>query len=206
MDVFLIEPMGPNCWYLSCAFFWYACFWIERKYLAKRDSLWSVLFFCSTSLGILVWGKSLWAQQAISFPLGILLAVYSEMLSELCDKYKFIIASTFCGCFTLTLLLRHGGLAMFSVCENIIKQGQNLSLGVLVILLVRNMKLKHGRRKLVRAIGNMSYEIYLLHGYFEGFIRGYGAYAILPSVAVIVLSAYLLNRLLTLITRFIKTM
>lgn len=191
LDLCVIQPLGPNCWYLSCAFFWYFCFWIYLRILKEKASGLYCVFFIGISISVLCLGSSLWAQQSLAFPIGIVIASkQDEVRRMLLKKKHFLLLCFGFICFFI------GSIAMrrlveqvpsLSLIEMVLKNVQNLSLSLLIILLLTHFSLPKGLLDFLKSIGTVSFEMYLLHGYFEMYIRQKGI-----SVLVIVLPSIIM--------------
>ena len=75
-----------------------------------------------------------------------------------------------------------------NMIETVLKNIQNLSLSLLIILLLTHFLLPKGLSDSLKSIGTVSFEIYLIHGYFEPYIRQKGISAlvlVLPGVIML---------------------
>lgn len=205
LDLFLIKTQGPNCWYLSFAFFWYLCFWINRKYMAQRGEIATILCFGIISTAVFLFGNSLWSQQAIAFPLGMMLAVKSDKRPDnTADaKKKFLYACMLCVVFVGTLLIRHLGVVSLPKFESLCKMLQNISISLLCILVFTSLYIRERLNHVMNFIGSISYEIYLVHGYFENIIRNNGILVVPVSILLIVILAILFHKVVRSVSHYV---
>lgn len=194
LDVFCLKPQYILGWYLSYIMFWYIIFFMIQM-LPGKYRKYDIIIYLLVSVAVFVFAKSaLQVQQAFSFVTGIMYSKTKDKSSEIIQKYSII------WCILLTGL----GL-LFFICKQVypITDGSYLDWSVklgyrfvwgcdtfIVIYLLMN-KFKFA---LFGAIGNISYEIFLIHGYFieTGMMSAYNM--IIPCIVITIFSAIVLWR------------
>lgn len=178
-DITLLRPLNPNGWYMTCILFWYIVFYVLHKVTENqqvKDAMY-ILIGC----GLLFCPNELWGEQAFSFFIGILIQRMRnrEKLFHVraCLSYGLIFVVAFgikqitrnyieipiltnslqllykCA---LAMLLFGLGYLMFREKENCGKARKAF-----------NMAAFNG----ITLVGILSYEIYLIHGYFFDNVR-----------------------------------
>lgn len=162
LDVLLLKPSHPYGWYMQYLFVCYLLFYIVFN-LVKKEEIFILVFFL---LGIISFFAfpNLQAEQALSFTLGIVLANYNNTKRVNHSKLMIIgIVLIFVGITFLAIkqlpsvrLLNHYIITLINL---IIK----LFSAIGVVLLSYSFI---GCLKFLIPFGKISYELYLVHGYF----------------------------------------
>jgi peptidoglycan/LPS O-acetylase OafA/YrhL len=158
-------PVGMY-WYLQCLVLWYVSFFIVYKISAFLPVRIAGLLF--VSLLFLMFGNQLMAQQAFSFPLGIILSCGKKHMNTwLMQRGKQVVAaigSLFVALVFLTikqspqLRAQLDHLYIYLFIQIPILLGASLAILLLVTKLVPSRQIK-----LTEFFGAYSYEIYLTH-------------------------------------------
>ena len=184
LDIFFIDPLYANGWFLTYIAVWYLVFYIvmrTRDRLAERFSdfiaqtvKWMIMG--AVCFYIFVFCREIWAEQALSFAFGILLSekkdteVYEKIQDWKISLLLFIIATVFLA-FKQTSFIREAPEIVMKVVQLMIK----LPYGCVVIMLPLILNLTTLLRRLFEkangiffSIGTISFELYLIHGYVLG--------------------------------------
>lgn len=192
LDVFCLKSQYILGWYLSYIMFWYIVFFLIQM-LPKEYKKYDIVIYLLVSVAVFVFAKSaLQAQQALSFTTGILYSKTKDKSSQIIQEHSIM----WCFLFTISGML-------FFVCKQVwlftngtyldwaIKLAYHFILGcdtfIVVYLLMKKFKLK-----MFESIGNISYEVYLIHGYFIETKIMSNFNMIIPCIVLTILSAVVL--------------
>lgn len=185
MDFLLIRTSYFAGWYLSCAFFWYAIFWL----LNKLKLSWKIQrsFYLASGIAILLFGETLWGEQAFSFLIGILFFQYSDKLPSLLNKKtEGGLIITFIAFFLMKQVVKQA--VKGGILNKLLQLSYKLPLALLLILscylVMRYLQADQNtdKRNLIMqtagtimnslfVTGVISYALYLVHGELLGMIK-----------------------------------
>lgn len=191
--LFLIKS---DYWFIQFILAWYIIFYIYKK--VKMSNI-LVLFI--PSIIILLFCRSTLAEQAISFPLGILLSDYKLRL-EGKQFIKYGIYFFVLG--TLFLCLKQYIRELSpNIILNIIQLIIKLSYAVSTIIIITELKFL-SYSKFIFITGLISYELYLVHMKFR-FIVTENKLSVIVFLLISFSLSYILYKLNNFITRKIKS-
>lgn len=163
LDLTLIKPLYHNGWYLQYLIIWYVIFYVVRRvgvlnrYRIPVFALISVfLFFCL---------REIKAEQSLSFFTGIILSEQKQIQSQLFKlRYGLFFLTFGIACLAVKQLpvVRSAPQLVMNMVQLGIKLPIGLGMMILCYFLIGEMK---WIGILLGAIGAISYELYLVHGY-----------------------------------------
>ena len=192
LDVFCLKPQYILGCYLSYIMFWYIIFFMIQM-LPGKYRKYDIIIYLLVSVVVFVFAKSaLQAQQAFSFVTGIIYSKTKDKSSEIIKKYSFIWCILLTGVGLLFFICKQFyPIADGSYLDWSVKLGYRFAWGCDTVIVV-HLLIKKFKFVLFEAIGNISYEIFLVHGYFieTGMMRAYNM--IIPCIVITILSAIVL--------------
>lgn len=152
-----------------------------------------IIIYLLVSVVVFVFVKSaLQAQQAFSFVTGIIYSKMKDKSSEIIQKYSFIWCILLTGVGLLFFICKQFyPIADGSYLDWSVKLGYRFAWGCDTVIVV-HLLIKKFKFVLFEAIGNISYEIFWVHGYFieTGMMSAYNM--IIPCIVITILSAIVL--------------
>lgn len=182
LDILLIKPLYQNGWFLTYIFIWYILFYLGKKvYSFARGKkgehialISEYVFWVSTAILIFIFGRELWAEQALSFVAGIIISDFKETLKmKKMQKWKFVSICFFIS----TVFLAFKQMTYIRTAPEIIMKAIQLFIklpyGYVIVMLpwlCGNTKIykKNSCRlnmNFFYIVGTVSFELYLIHGY-----------------------------------------
>ena len=170
----ITSSIGKFTWYIAYQYFWYVIFYIVGCDFSNRKKCMVKYFICSLIVYIISVTVTvpdiqfnLWGLNCFSFPFGIGVVLYSsEIKSKLNSQrdIRWIVV----GMFVISFIVCYGILRNPSdlIYQNALKSIITLSFCAMVFVIVFTYRieiLKYGR---VQKIGEISFELYLIHGYW----------------------------------------
>ena len=166
-DLLLIEPLHPFGWYMQCLFLYYIAFWISA--LAEKKSV--VLKYCiltASAVLMFVFLRSLFKQQLFSFILGVLMAKFDGFSQKYIRKLGIGIPLLSLGALALAAkqvgFIRNGPSVIFYSAEAV--QCSALAIGTISVIACLICVIPRCFYKPVALLGVISFELYLIHGFF----------------------------------------
>lgn len=191
-DLLIIGTNHPYGWYMKFLLFWYLIFYILAKCrLMTKDKIYIMYII---SIGILLNSNGLWAEQAFSFTFGLLLAYNYEDTKE--NSYFVANILLVFGILCLGVkqldLVRNIHYVIFNFIQLLIK------LPIAYSLIIYSYKLKNNINiDFISIIGNLSYYIYLIHGYSIVLIDKVSYISILMFIILTLYASYIFNKILS---------
>jgi len=202
-------------WYISFIFLWYLVFYVVFGLNVRVH--WKILCLMITSMLIklnIPSGFSLlntpyeYSLHAFAFPLGVILALYSEKICSFFRTKTMLIWSLF----TLGIALLVGFLLSFryiSFEHQTIYTVINLMLAFSLIIIVTLLNYLRIESKLLIILGKYSFEIYLLEALFFTRFNLLMEFnnkwvALLVYLSVTLVTAFILNKLIKLILNLLE--
>lgn len=164
------NSIGRFTWYIGCQYFWYIIvilLWVKRLNWCWIGTI--VVYFISILVNCSEIQFNMWGLNSISFPIGVWIALYEDVINK---NIKFKKKKTILFSFIIWILL-------FVICYFILGNPEDLkiqnlfksfisALFIIVIFEIffffRIENLFIG--KILKFIGNISYELYLVHGFW----------------------------------------
>jgi|GEM_PF-1044701 len=207
--------VDPTMWYISFIFLWYLVFYVVFGLNVRVH--WKILCLMITSMLIklnIPSGFSLlntpyeYSLHAFAFPLGVILALYSEKICSFFRTKTMLIWSLF----TLGIALLVGFLLSFryiSFEHQTIYTVINLMLAFSLIIIVTLLNYLRIESKLLIILGKYSFEIYLLEALFFTRFNLLMEFnnkwvALLVYLSVTLVTAFILNKLIKLILNLLE--
>ena len=205
LSIISVESMVANAWYVICIlafyiFFYFAMILCRRRYklMILCNSVFVVAWFflCKYVLHTGIW----WYNATVAIVLGSAWAVYEKMINSVMEKYsgKFLKISgvVFVVMFMNLDLVYELSYDMYIFMQSIV--------AIIFLFFILSMSSKVTvKSKVLSAIGNISYELYLIHGIWIWFLR-HGALAGINEkiytflvIALSIISAYILHKFST---------
>lgn len=162
-DILIVDSKHPYGWYLKCLLFWYIIFYIIGKlnFLSKSK----IYLFYIISLVMIFNKNQLWAGQALSFPLGIILAYYKESIMNIITNRKYIPHTLLLiGIFFLGIKQ----ISIFRQSSYIILNSVQLLINLPIACALSIYLYKFStiiKNNIFIKVGTISYSLYLIHGY-----------------------------------------
>lgn len=162
-DLIIIGSKHPYGWYLKCLLFWYIIFYIiSRLNLLSKSKIY---LFYIVSLIVILNHNQLWAEQALSFTLGITLAYYKNSIKNTITKKKYV-----------SHILLFVGILFLGIKQiNIFRQSPYIVLNSIQILIKLPIACALSiylykfssiiKNSIFIKFGTISYSLYLIHGY-----------------------------------------
>lgn len=163
LDVSMIKPLYHNGWYLQYLFLWYFIFYVVRRADLLDD--YRMIIFTVVSLVLFFLLREIKAEQSFSFILGILLSE-RKVLHKKLFNIRFGLSSMLLGIFCLAIkqlpLIRSAP----QILMHLVQLGIKLPIGFGLIILCWLVVRKRKRIGVAfEAVGIISFELYLIHGY-----------------------------------------
>ena len=163
-----VSPNGivHNAWYVAAVLIMYAGFILIFKIKNTGIAL-AVMFIYVTGfiVAMLMLKESIWARSTFAFYLGIVYSFYKEKFDSFFKKNYFIKLSLFLIAFAGTCVLRY----LFVLKNNFYAEnifaiaGSSLFAIIVFGFILKKVKVNN---PILRFSGKISYEIYLMHGFF----------------------------------------
>lgn len=187
----------PNTWYVYALLLMYVLWWMSWRLLRhpviRLASLWAgvLIYFCVMEF-VLDW-NFVWARTILAFPIGATIAVNERKILAAIDQRPLKVYFSVLVALALAIVIRSS-----IPCGIVAIAGRGLTstLGIFVILTWYAVPLPD--LKALRFLGNISYELYLVHGVVIAFAfpllrRGFAGFAFVVLVTSIALAS-VLNR------------
>lgn len=159
------DIFSPTYWYISCILFWYFIFWIIIRIPNLYSYRYLILGISSIGVFIIagVLNNGLWAEQACSFFLGVLISDNYEKAKKKILNPSVIVALLFIGGFLLafkqlSLIRELEGLMIWQGIQLMMK----LSVAVALIGITYILRVIFNNR-FIDVMGVLSFEVYLIH-------------------------------------------
>ena len=190
-DLLIVGSEHPYGWYMKILLFWYIMFYIlARLNLISKDKLFIIYLI---SIMILLSNNELWAEQAFSFVSGLSIAYYKQYVKKdsiYIPAILLLIGLVFLGVKQLSLI-RDGHYIIFNCTQLGIK------LPIAYSLILYSYKFNNIIRKdVVNIIGNLSYYIYLIHGYTIVIINNVSYTNIILFIVITIVISYIFNKIM----------
>ena len=188
LDLLLIKPQFGFGWYLSYLFFWYLVFYCVTyiKCINKYRIPLMVLISC----GILIFCRSLVAEQAVSFVIGVLLSdIKQEFTRKISIRLGIVL---FCAGVVVLVIkqipdVRNSSELTLKIIQLNIKTLSACGIVILSYYLCKKLTIKY-----ISFLGQISYELYLVHGVVLFFL-GKGPMLMLIYLCLSVVFAWVFN-------------
>lgn len=173
LDISLIKPLYHNGWYLQYLFVWYMIFFSVRKIPALNKH--RVLVFTAISVVLFFTLREIKAEQSLSFLLGVILSEKKEWREKLFKvQYGLLFIAFGVACLAIKQLPTVRSAPQIVI--NFVQLGIKLPIGFGLMILCYEIV---GRWKwigtVLGAVGIISYELYLIHGYVLAVVPGSAA-------------------------------
>ena len=189
-----IKLIDGTLWFIQTIIIFYIMFYIAFKFMSRNIAA-HFLVLVSFIYLIVCYkiGLGIWVYNtAFCFPLGVYIALYYKKFVKLI-KNNYILAFLLSGtCFAITFIF---GNFIYSDFQTIFSLISSVCLVFFVLVFLLKVQIAS---KLLRVIGNISCEIYLIHMkvlvvYFS-MVKLSGSYSIYIYLSLLILLAYLLNK------------
>lgn len=197
------ETFGVT-WFLVAMLFFSICFYFCFKYMKEKQALLVMLILSAIymivcmSLKCGVW----WYDNSFCFVIGIFLAIHRQKVLEFMEKFKlavFLLSGLAIG--VLVLLM-----GKFEMNENIVVLTACGFCAIAFIVSLFNMVTM--KNKLFTIIGNMSWEVFLIHSTVQISIYGdkvqQPGYSIILVTIVVLIVSYLIYRIDNYATQLLR--
>lgn len=165
-DLLLIDPIHPFGWYMQCLFLCYAAFYLAHRIFAQ-SKWWRYGVLILFSLSLYVFFRSLFKQQCLCFLAGVLLLEILPYIKRRALKWWSALLLLACGAGMLVIrqfsVVRAQHRAISTV--PFVLQVLFLSLGAVLLLDILCRALPARLIVPFVYVGQISYELYLLHGF-----------------------------------------
>lgn len=169
-DYFLdITGIKTHYWYIAFLLKWYVAFWITSKYCLR----YRIILLLVMSMIILFLFPNIEAEQAFSFPLGMLISIHLNRVKTIKVKNIIIIACILFVVGTIFLLIKQHPIVraqmstwIYNVVQSFIKLPYAMFLVCLLRLFPQCIK-----SKFLLFSGILCYELYLVHMPFYGYVE-----------------------------------
>lgn len=191
------RSIDATMWYIPFIFFWYGAFYVAFKFF--RENIWRIILLFSFSIiAGMVWRRGLlggasfqWALHSLTFPMGVLYALYGEKF-VIKSRRKLLVpiflVATFL--YPIVLIFLSDGISQLFFTDMI-------SVAVVVPFFII-LKLSGIKVTFLERVGTYSYELYLVEGYLIDHILKthlYGnKYALLVYVIATIFTAIVLKK------------
>lgn len=206
LDILLIKPQFRLGWYLNYLFLWYIIFYVVN--LLKITDRSKMLIFTALSIILLIYflpDNKLKVEQSFSFLIGLIIAKYD--IKKYINK-RVCISLLLVGLFVLALkqtdAVRNLPPVGLCIVDLLIKF--TVPIGILELLYMvytnNDRYLKNVLIKIIRPIGIVSYELYLVHGcalYIFDFInnKALGVICFVAVCAAFTIVLYYIDRVIS---------
>ena len=165
LDLSCLKPLYHNGWYLQYLFLWYAIFYVVRrvKFLDDRR----IAVFTIISIVCFFALREIKAEQSLSFWAGIMLSERKELQEKLFhvqSALAFLLFGIACLALKQVPDIRSAPQLAINAVQLGIKLPAGLGLMALCQVALRQKWLKFSA-VILSAVGIISYELYLMHGY-----------------------------------------
>lgn len=167
LDLTLIKPLNPNGWYMTYIAFCYVVFYFVTKFIkedTKRYFTLLIVYLLTTLLS-----NELWVEQFLSFPMGLLIYKYRNHNVVSQKRCLFFLI----GFMTFFIIKQLPIIRYLPI--NIIWFIQMVYKLLLAMFIVNFVNIFYSKFNLLKYgvlnIGIISYELYLIHGYFFELVR-----------------------------------
>lgn len=192
-------------WFIQFIVVIYLCFYIINKlfdYNKNKYIAWIIIG------GIIFYfGNGLWAEQAIIFFIGIIYSDKVEYIEKMDRRNKIVvsIALLILGGIALiskqTTMIRNSSENIYYFIELILKNGT--ALGIVFFVANDTLIIKYFK-KILCLIGNISYELYLIHAIAFFVLRNnVGVIGLIEFIFITVIGAIIFNKLLIYVNKII---
>lgn len=163
LDLFIVGSKHPYGWYMKCLLFWYATFYIIMKLNITSKSKLYLLNIISI---IMLFNKNeLWAEQAFSFYIGVILAYNRSEIINMIEKNRVMPhLLLFIGILFLAIkqisIVRMSPYYVLNIVQLFIKL--NIAFALIIYMYTYSNIIKV---EMLSKVGYISYSLYLIHGY-----------------------------------------
>lgn len=197
LDILILNTRHPFGWYMKYLLLWYLIFYFAAKINLLSKQRLFIFYFISF---ILMFNqKDLWAEQSFSFVLGISISFYKDL--DILKKKKLSILLLIIGIFFLLLkqvnTIRTLPFIYFNYIQLLIKLPVAFSL-ILCIWQFKKLILS----RMLYLLGQISYAIYLIHGYSIKILTNLSYISITIFLVITVLASIFFMRILSFIYQF----
>lgn len=165
-----ITGLKTHYWYIAFLMKWYFAFWFTSKYLLRYRTA----ILCGMSVAILLFFPNIEGEQAISFPVGMLISIHLDSIKNLSSKkvvsiacIMFLVGTAFLALKQLPMIREFMSTWVYNVVQLFIKLPYAISI---LCALQIFPKLMHS--KFLLFSGVIGYELYLFHMPFFGDLDG----------------------------------
>lgn len=193
LDVLCIRPQYILGWYLPYVIFWYIVFFTIQFIPIKYKRYEIVVYLIVSSLVFLFADSALQAQQAFSFTTGIIISKKKNKILGMM-KYAgmiFLVLTSIGGSFFICKQILD--IANGTYLDYFIKMGYRYIWGLDVFIIIYMFQ-KCFKFTMFEMLGIISYEIFLIHGYFieSGFMNSIDM--LLPCLFINIVGAIVLQK------------
>jgi peptidoglycan/LPS O-acetylase OafA/YrhL len=160
-----------NLWYITYLLFWYLLFFIIFKFFYKLNDNMKVIFCFLSSFFVLYVGSryilpNTWGINAFDFPIGVLISIYFDKITEYLKKLKKSQLISFVILFALGYLINKYFKAKITsvFLQYLFNSASSVFLELSIALIVYIIYINRVYSKFLIFAGSISYELYLLHG------------------------------------------
>ncbi|MGN0550980.1 MAG: acyltransferase family protein [Acutalibacteraceae bacterium] len=193
-----------NCWYVYAIVVFYFLFYIIFKFI-KNTKLAIVSFLFSICayevICFVVYNNFVWSSSSIAIALGVICAYYYQAMTAFLKKYYYLLLPA-------CVVGYVGGMAINPIFNRLFHFyppefiSENLCVIFFTLFVIIVLLKFRFNNMIIKFLGNISYEIYLMHGLFmlvfTNFIKvnNHIIYVVLV-IAFTILSSWLLNKINT---------
>ena len=168
---YLLDVIGikTHYWYIAFLVKWYVAFWITSKYCLRYRTL----LLLALSIVILFLFPNIEAEQAFSFPLGMLISIHLGKVKNLRVKNVIIIACILFVVGTIFLLIKQHPIVraqMSTWIYNVVQLFIKLPYAMFIVCLLRLFP-QCIKSKFLLFSGILCYELYLVHMPFWNYVE-----------------------------------
>lgn len=194
LGIVFVKPTIPYGWFFQYLILWYIIFWIAEFILGGKK-VWAILII--SAIFSFCFLPEIMAEQSISFIAGVFVSDKKYWISKIVTEEKKICVS--CSLILIGLLflgikqieiVRAAPQIVFNVVQLLIKLP--ISIGIVTLLLSSYIN-KTIKYRLFFLLGQISYELYLLHGMCINYIDSTNVVYIMLSLLASIFFAWLLK-------------
>lgn len=187
-------------WYLQFILWCYIIYYFV-SFISERKIKILLMFIFSICFSILNKDKTLYLWQTFSFPIGVLISeCYEKIKINLVNKNNNVTLSVFC----ILSILSLGFKAMpinRTYNQEIIAQ-ITMSISVTMFIVFASYKLLNLKVwRIIKFIGRISYELYLVHPFFLSMLSGKSVGTLITFMIIIGVLSIMLNKIILFLHR-----
>ncbi len=149
-----------NSWYPIAAMIMYGAFYLAVRVFAKRKIAICTIFIIIITMieALIFYEKSWWYISNFAFVVGMIISMYDERF----DCWKIYVLSSIVGYIIISITDKYGSELGMSWLYVALPNLKSALLALLVVAIA--FKLRRGANLIATYLGEISYELYLLHG------------------------------------------